>query len=90
MAGPLWCYQRLAIAVLEKSLVDAWSRNDRLRHDALRFLRPEDKLLRLWCQAAQVSPRIVIERATKPPDVRWARPGSQIAGVLSEDELCAE
>lgn len=86
MAAPLACYQRLAIAVLEKSLIDAWNQNARIRRDAQRFLRYDEPLLYLWCQAAQVAPRQVRRAAEKRPECRYPRPGNLIAGLEAEED----
>jgi hypothetical protein len=80
-------YQRLGIAVLERTLVDAWSGNRRIRHDARAFISREDSLMRLWCQAAHVAPWQVRRRAKTPPEPWKPRPGNIMADVNEEDDL---
>ena len=85
MASLMTCYQRLAIAVLEKALIDAYSRNENLRRTARYFIESDCSSLSLWCKVAGISPSRVRRAAKHPPAMRWPRPGNR----FSQDEADA-
>jgi len=78
--------QRLAIAVLERALLDAWARDDRVKHDARTFIQEPSELRMFWCGLAEVSEGYLVRALLQPRASHRPYPGSRATVAVTDEE----